>query len=54
MAVSEHDAEAIDTYAKAIGGAWPDVSAEKRERLAVLFSGPWLDDDDAGSTDVAS
>ena len=47
MAVSDRDAEAIDTRARAIGAAWPSPSDEQRERLAILFSGPWLDDDDS-------
>jgi hypothetical protein len=46
MAVSDRDAKAIDTRARAIGAAWPSPSDEQRERLAILFSGPWLDDDD--------
>ena len=42
MAVSKRDAEAIEARARAIGEAWPSPTEEQRERLAVLFSGPWL------------
>lgn len=45
MAISELDHQVIDIYARHIAAAWPPVSQARRDRLAVLFSGPWLDDE---------